>query len=93
MFKKLILSFRNAETAISFAAFKTQGLFPPFCSASKASARLRKFFKSGVSVIGKVEFLELRFNSFGVSKSVLDWQFHIGLAYLSFYCSIFKFDQ
>jgi hypothetical protein len=37
--KKPILFFRNAYTAISFAAFKTQGILPPLSKASCANAK------------------------------------------------------
>ena len=45
--EKLIFPSRKACTAISLAAFRVQGMLPPAYMASKASARLRNFFKSG----------------------------------------------
>ena len=40
--KNPILFFKNAHTAISFAAFNTHALFPPDCSASIAKPKFLK---------------------------------------------------
>src|SRR5687768_2410179 len=63
MSRKTSRFLRKAKTAISLAAFKTQGKLPPLKRALVASVRFRKVLTSGSSKVRVFGFLKLYLGS------------------------------